>query len=220
MTGTVVFLGPSLPRAVAVAALPDGQFEVPARRGDLPRVVKEGAQHVALIDGEFRQSLATSVLEIRAALESGVEVWGASSMGAIRAAECGSIGMRGVGWIFERFRDGSIEADDEVALTFDPFNGQALTVPLVNLRWMAQKAVALGLCQETRAQQFLAVARQIPFDLRSWRLIIQAISDGGVRDLAMQLEHQVKTAPDAWDRKGMDARLLLETLHRELRHVC
>src|SRR5215203_3507429 len=115
--GTVVFLGPSLDFTEAETHL-KALYLPPIRRGDLPKVIAEGARTIGIIDGEFGQSLAVSVMEIRAGLEQGIHVWGAASMGALRAAECQSLGMSGVGWIFQGYVDGSLRADDEVALLF------------------------------------------------------------------------------------------------------
>ena len=47
-------------------------------------------------------------------------MFGSASMGALRAAELHSFGMRGVGRIFEAFRDGVLEDDDEVAVVHGP----------------------------------------------------------------------------------------------------
>lgn len=44
--------------------------------------------------------------ELLYTLQEGVEVCGASSMGALRAAELESFGMLGVGVIFQAYRDG------------------------------------------------------------------------------------------------------------------
>src|SRR3569832_1918730 len=93
-SSTYVFLGPSLPREEAGKALPlPVTWRPPFWCGVLLWVVAAGARRVAIVDGEFGQSLAVSVTEIKAALARGVEVWGASSMGALRAAECAGLGM-------------------------------------------------------------------------------------------------------------------------------
>ena len=47
---------------------------------------------------------------------TGVHVFGASSMGALRAAELHPFGMVGVGRVFEGYRAGVYEDDDEVAV--------------------------------------------------------------------------------------------------------
>ena len=45
-----------------------------------------------------------------------MQVFGASSMGALRAAELAPFGMDGRRRIFEAFRGGELEDDDEVAV--------------------------------------------------------------------------------------------------------
>src|SRR4030095_12095643 len=99
---TVVFLGPSLESDEALGHLP-AHYLAPIRRGDLPAVIANGARSVGIVDGEFGQSLAVSVMEVCAALRQGVRIWGAASMGALRAAECRSMGMTGGGSIFPKY---------------------------------------------------------------------------------------------------------------------
>jgi len=71
-----------------------------------------------------------------ATIEAGVPVLGASSLGALRAAELDAYGMRGVGRVFEAFADGTLTADDEVAAAHGPQETGfiALSVALVNVR--------------------------------------------------------------------------------------
>jgi hypothetical protein len=71
---------------------------------------------IVLIDGYFDQALPVWHKEIPFALQSGREVWGAASQGVLRAAELDSFGMRGVGCVYEWFRDGVLEDDDELAV--------------------------------------------------------------------------------------------------------
>ena len=47
----------------------------------------------------------------------------------------GVIGMQGVGQIFQWYRSGKIEAEDEVALVFDPKTFKPISEPLVNMRY-------------------------------------------------------------------------------------
>ena len=74
--------------------------------------------------------------EILLALERGIEVWGAASMGALRAAELAPFGMRGVGAIYRAFARGALVADDEVAVAHLPAaqGYRAVSDALVNLR--------------------------------------------------------------------------------------
>ena len=67
-------------------------------------------------------------------------------MGALRAAELHSFGMRGVGRIFEAFRDGALEDDDEVAVLHGPaeIGYLAASEPMVNIRETLARADSEG----------------------------------------------------------------------------
>jgi len=67
-----------------------------------------------IIDGVFHQEPAVPPREILDVLEDGAVIVGASSMGALRAAECWPAGMRGVGTIYRLYRRGALKSDDEV----------------------------------------------------------------------------------------------------------
>ncbi len=130
-------MGPSIPLARARELLPDAEFHPPIRRGDLKQI--PGGTVVGIIDGLFAQTLAISPGEIRAAVHRGVAIYGAASLGALRAAEVKEV--IGVGRIFEMYRDGVIERDDEVALMIDPDSHAPLTESLVNVRYAVERLV-------------------------------------------------------------------------------
>ena len=131
----VVFVGPSL-AAEAAAELFPVSYRSPAAQGDILKAVRDGARAIGLIDGYFEGVPAVWHKEILFALSSGVHVFGAASMGALRAAELAPFGMCGVGQIFAWYRDGVIDADDEVALIHGPAETSfvSLSEPLVNVR--------------------------------------------------------------------------------------
>jgi hypothetical protein len=136
----VVFLGPSLDRAIAAGLLPVAEFRPPIRRGDLAAMLDRPPVAIGIVDGEFYQSLAVSPKEILPFLAKGVPVFGSSSMGALRAAELHRHGMAGVGTVFEWFCRGRLSADDEVAMTFCPSTLRPLSEPLVNFRVALREA--------------------------------------------------------------------------------
>src|SRR4051794_1463402 len=109
MTSTHVFLGPSLSWNEARNVLPNATFLPPAKAGDVYLAVKDGAMVIGIIDGFFEQVPAVWHKEVLYALSKGVHVFGAASMGALRAAELHPFGMIGVGRIFEAYRDGVLE---------------------------------------------------------------------------------------------------------------
>src|SRR5262245_14346113 len=109
----VVFLGPSLPLGPAGAIL-DATSQAPVRQGDVLRVLAQKPDAIGIVDGFFERVPSVWHKEILLALSRGVRVYGAASMGALRAAELHAYGMIGVGQIFEQFKSGFLEDDDEV----------------------------------------------------------------------------------------------------------
>jgi hypothetical protein len=129
-------------------SLVDGEFNPPAATGDVLRAVARGAEAIAIIDGVFERVPSVWHKEILFALSQGVPVYGASSMGALRAAECHAFGMVGVGRVFEAFRDGALEDDDEVAVAHSAAEHgyRALSDAMVNIREGVRQAVERGVC--------------------------------------------------------------------------
>jgi hypothetical protein len=210
---TVVFLGPSLNSKEAAKHL-EARYLPPIRRGDLPRVINAGAQAIGIVDGEFGQSLAVSVMEICAGLKQGIQIWGAASMGALRAVECQSMGMLGVGWIFQKYAAGFLRADDEVALLIDPRDYSATTIPLVNMRWAIQLAIAEGLLPESSEVALLKLARAVRYTSRTYEGMMEAASHSPFHTEMKTLLEFMKKNPEGSDRKRLDALLLLEAMHK------
>ena len=168
MPDCIVFLGPSADLATARAILPAAEFRPPAARGDIARAAADGAPVIVLVDGVFLQDCAVGHREVLGVLKRGVTVIGASSMGALRAAELDGLGMVGVGEVYRRYRSGELESDDEVALVYDPESGYALSEPLVNIRATLEAAVADGVVAEADAGAVLEAAQALYFPERTW----------------------------------------------------
>src|SRR4051812_35252740 len=111
-----VFCGPTISADQVRQILPTARTHPPVRHGDLLSLDCEAGDVVVIIDGVFHATAPVRHKEIMLLLADKIAVVGASSMGALRAAELYPLGMRGVGRIFEMYRDGVIEADDEVAV--------------------------------------------------------------------------------------------------------
>lgn len=165
----VVFLGPTLAADRARELLPGCQVRPPAGQGDVLRALRDGAGAIGIVDGWFDQQPAVWHKEILYALERGLPVLGASSMGALRAAELHVFGMVGVGRVFELFRDGVLEDDDEVAVAHGPADSgyQPLSEALVNLRDRLEQAVAAGLLERACAAAVVARLKALPYPSRS-----------------------------------------------------
>jgi hypothetical protein len=164
-----VFLGPSLPLAEA-QTLVDAHFLPPAAAGDLLAILDEKPHAVAIIDGVFQTVPSVWHKEILYALSRGVPVFGASSMGALRAAELQPFGMVGVGRVFELYRDGSIEDDDEVAVAHGPasLGHRPLSEAMVNLRDGLERAAHAGVIRESTCQVLVAASKARFFSERTW----------------------------------------------------
>jgi hypothetical protein len=171
MPEIIVFLGPSLPLAEAAEILP-ATFLPPARRGDIPGAVDQGARIIGLIDGVFFQECSVGHREILDAISRGVRVVGASSMGALRAAELDTLGMEGAGVVYRLYRDGILVSDDEVALVFDPETGIALSEPLINIRCTISKAEKKGIIDHETADRLISMAQSVYFPERTWDRIL------------------------------------------------
>ena len=182
----VVFLGPTL-AAREAAALLEAEYLPPARQGDVYRAVRDRRPlAIGLIDGVFQQAPAVWHREILWALTNGVHVFGAASMGALRAAELAPFGMRGVGRIFEAYRNGrwpgfreAFEDDDEVAVIHAPpaAGGAALSDAMVDLRDTLLAAEAAGIVTRRRRDTLAAAMKALHFPERS--LVRLAAAAGG-----------------------------------------
>ncbi|HEV7898618.1 MAG TPA: TfuA-like protein [Planosporangium sp.] len=184
--GVSVFTGPSLPPAEARRLLPEAEVLPPAARGDLYAARKRGAHLVLVIDGTFSHRLAISPREVVDVLADGARVLGASSMGAIRAAECWPAGMRGVGAVYRLYRAGLLSSDDAVAVATDPDNDYAaVSVALVNVYGATRRAGRRGLVDRSAARRIEEAATGLFFAQRTWRAILReaavADRDGSLR---------------------------------------
>jgi ribosomal protein S12 methylthiotransferase accessory factor len=200
----LVFLGPSLAWAEAQAICP-GEYHPPVVRGDLPALAGSTPRAVVVIDGGFEHVRAVSPKEILATLDAGHRVYGASSIGALRAVELESFGMVGVGRIADWYRRGLVDADDEVALLFDGQTLAALTVPLICMRVAFDQAVAKGLVNEAESASLLEAARHTHYRDRTYPEVVER---GGLAPTRRErllrfLLHE------ASDQKADDARTVL-----------
>jgi hypothetical protein len=212
----VAFLGPSLPAAEARRLVPEVELWPPICQGDLSTVVERlQPRAVLIVDGEFSQSLSVWHKEILHALHRGIRVVGASSMGALRAAELDRFGMEGVGAIYEYYRDGWLTSDADVAvLHADADAGyRALTWPLVNVRATVEALRRDGRLTPEDSEAVLAAAGALHFTDRSRRTIARALgSDGMAPAHAEGLAELLATG--YVDQKALDAIAGFEHLSR------
>lgn len=128
----ILFAGPSL-AGVHVSSMKGIDQRPPVRQGDVYLATLEQPSAIGIIDGYFEGVPSVWHKEILWAMSQGIAVLGASSMGALRAAELDTFGMIGIGSIYRAYRDGQLEDDDEVALVHGPqeLGYHALSVAMV-----------------------------------------------------------------------------------------
>lgn len=181
MTRVAVFAGPSVPPALR-DAWSGMTWLPPAQAGDFLKILGHGFDIVALIDGYFDHCPAPWHKEILAVMEAGICVVGASSMGALRAAELDGHGMVGVGTIYSAYRQGLLTGDDEVALVHAPesLGWEPLSVPMIEVRATLALALRRRLLGLAEARRLRCLAHDIHFVDRDWPLLCAVWLSAGV----------------------------------------
>ncbi|MFT4182385.1 MAG: TfuA-like protein [Rhizobium sp.] len=165
----ILFVGPTLPDAGAIAD-PGITLRGPAQKGDIVKALEDGANAIGLIDGFFENVAPVWHKEILFALSQGVRVYGAASMGALRAAECAAFGMVGIGRIFEAYASGALADDCAVAQIHAPaeLGYRPLSEPLVNIEATLHALAETGAIDEAERAALQACAETIYFKSLSY----------------------------------------------------
>ena len=213
----VAFVGPSLARAPAVAELRAAapglrvRLSGPARQGDVWRALRLRPRAIALIDGVFEAAPSVWHHELLDALDAGVLVFGAASMGALRAAELQRQGMIGVGRVFARFQGGLADDADVALLHAGREHGwRPLTVPLVNAEHALEAAAQAAVLTRPELKRALAAARALQYQLRTWESLLTEAR----LPAASRARWQAFAATGLPDLKADDARLCLREAAR------
>ncbi|WP_235282989.1 TfuA-related McrA-glycine thioamidation protein [Methanosarcina sp. 1.H.T.1A.1] len=209
----VIFTGNSISHEDAKKIL-RANYQPPVRRFQLEKFVQQGYKVMGIIDGIFFDRAAVGHREIISALNAGVKVVGGASMGALRASELDTHGMTGVGKVYEWYRDGVIESDDEVAVSTNPDTFEPISVPLVNIRETLKAALATGLISEKEHDGLLELAINTYYPDRSYL----GLTKEGTKKGLIQ-EEKRKSLLDFCinsevDLKRQDAVLVLETVKK------
>jgi len=185
-----IFAGPTLPSRENLGSA-DTTWLPPAKHGDVYRVVSlMRPRAIGIVDGYFQWTPSVWHKEILWAIDKGVHVFGAASMGALRAAELAPFGMRGVGRIFEAYRDGVLadcggapfEDDDEVAVIHGPAETGyiAASEAMVNIRYTLAKAESAGVISDPSREHLVMIAKTMFFPERNYELLLQSALTAGV----------------------------------------
>jgi hypothetical protein len=179
---TWLFVGPSVwparPRLPADVAL-----QPPIAANDVYRALDAGASRLAIVDGYFGDRPSVRHKEILRAMDAGVPVLGAASMGALRAAELEAFGMIGIGAVHRAYATGRLNRDADVAVVHAPaeMGWQPLTVALVDVMAELDRHRARGRLSAAAAQALLEAARAIPFRRREPPRLAAALRGAAAR---------------------------------------
>ncbi len=208
----IVFAGPSL-RQEDHEQYSSFSFLPPVAQGDLYRAAQaRRPEAIGIIDGYFDGMPAVWHKEILWALDRGIAVLGAASMGALRGAELHAFGMRGIGSIFEDYRDEVLTDDDEVALVHGPAEAGfvALSEPMVNIRATVKKAGSCGILDDQMSEKLIGIAKAQFYQDRTWKSVLAAAA--GILDPDPLTTFSEWLPDNKIDQKRLDALALLEAL--------
>lgn len=181
MSKLYVFTGPTLSPDDGRAIL-DAVYLPPVSQGDVYSLCREAPWGIGIIDGYFERVPAVWHKEILWAMDHGIHVFGAASLGALRAAELAAFGMEGIGAVFEAFRDGVLEDDDEVVVLHGPAETgyQAVSEALVNIRATLAAAETAGIIAPATRETLIRFAKQCHYADRNYPGLLQQAAAQGL----------------------------------------
>jgi hypothetical protein len=208
----VIFCGPTLWNDPVLGAR-DFSWLRPAKDGDVYKAARNRPIAIGIVDGEFEAAPSVWHKEILWALSKGIHVFGAASMGALRAAELSAFGMRGIGRIYRDYESGALRDDDEVAVLHAgaELGYRPLSESLVEIRATLTKAEAAGILSARTAAAILARAKATFFKERSWNTILRLRAATPVRRHEV-LKFSRWLPSNRVDLKREDARAMVQAM--------
>lgn len=174
----IIFLGPSLSHEKARKIF-DADYRPPARKGDFLRLAAADfdvvEMSIGFVDGVFLQDYPPTPIEVyHLARKNGVLLVGAASLGALRAVELEKFGMVGIGKIFQLYKTGKVNADDEVAVTFaSEGDYQLQSEAMIDIRYNLYLAHKKGVINEKAKSMLVRLAKEIYFPHRKYTYILE-----------------------------------------------
>ena len=213
----VVFVGPTVPPRLRPAGEPMWDWRPPVRQGELYRAALARPNAIGIIDGYFEVVPTAWHKEILWAMAAGIHVYGAASIGALRAAELDSFGMHGIGRVYAAFRDGVLQDDDEVAVLHGPaeLGYPPVTEAMVNVRATLVAAAHAGILKPELAAGLTGIAKAMFYKERTYEALLQSAAasgfpEGPLRDFADWLPQ------GRVDQKRRDAEAMLQAIRTHL----
>ena len=211
MKKIIVYTGLSISFSEAEKIL-KAEYKPPIKRGDLSALLEneDDIDIIGIIDGVFHQSPAVAHKEILKALDNDITVVGGASMGALRACELYPYGMIGVGNIFEDYKNGVIESDDDVAVSLNPETYEQLSDSWINMKYNFNKACKDDIINQEEMNELLLTSKNIYYPKRSFEYVIAKSSINNEKKV--NLNEYLKK--NKFDVKHDDAKAVLEYIKK------
>jgi TfuA protein len=179
----IIFIGPSLNHDKARKIF-QADYRAPAKKGDLMMLLTSygnsteepnSTNFVGLVDGLFLQDYPPTPIEVYQLLSNkNFHVVGGASIGALRAIELEKFGMVGIGKIFELFRNGATDADDEVAVTFQQgAGGDIQSEAMIDIRFNLFVACRKQIITDRVKRAIAKTAKSIYFPYRNYTHVLE-----------------------------------------------
>jgi hypothetical protein len=179
----IIFIGPSLNHDKARRIF-QADYRAPAKKGDLMMLLTSysksteepnSTNFVGLVDGLFLQDYPPTPIEVYQLLSNkNFHVVGGASIGALRVIELEKFGMVGIGKIFELFRNGATDADDEVAVTFQQGAGEDIqSEAMIDIRFNLFVACRKQIITDRVKRAIAKTAKSIYFPYRNYTHVLE-----------------------------------------------
>ena len=170
--------------------------------------MQAGYRVICLIDGHFGNMPSVWHKEVLFALKRGATVCGASSIGALRAAELHSFGMLGFGWVYRAFRRGVLQDDDEVCVlhAVPELGFVPLSEAMVNIRYSLRRMRNRGQLSRESESRIASFLKERHFSERTSFAVRSAFDAEFDGDGAIKFELYEAAKVDI---KSLDADMML-----------
>lgn len=211
-----IYSGLCLQQAAVHQVLPQAICCPPVRRGDVLKDIAQGVQIIGIVDGEFFQNLAVAPSEIMDAIRVGVRVYGAGSMGALRAAELDRFGMQGCGEIYRHICEEAYFPDDYLGVIFDAPDEPQLSLPMVDFCATLRSLRAASSLTAEHAQTLRQVYGSLHFTERNLDSLAQHLQVPATDGLSAALDI---VRQNVINQKQRDGLAMLAQIAQDLAHT-
>ena len=125
-------------------------------------------------------------------------------MGALRASELDTLGMTGVGYVYNQYASGKVISDDDVAVMLDSTTLESLSEPLINMDYVFTNAVSEKIISENEKEELIKITKSTFYPKRTYSHTLKNSSlDSEVKNRLIDF---IRTSPDI---KKEDAKELI-----------